>query len=72
MHVTHLPADVGVPLLQDALCEGRGLQLVLVKREVLYQQRRCVFCVEQHNGMDVTRRLKGGAHDKGIRPLRTV
>ena len=51
---TYMPTDVGVPPCQDALGERRGLQLILVKREVLHQQGTRVCCIEAHNRMYIT------------------
>ena len=54
----YLPADAGVPPTKDVLGQGRRFKLVLVKREVLHEQRRKVSRVEQENRIGITGRLR--------------
>ena len=56
--ISHLPADIGVSPGQDALSEGRRLQLVLVKGELLHEHGGHVCGVKPHHWVHITRGLQ--------------
>lgn len=53
----YLPADAGVPPTKDVLGQGWRFKLVLIKGEILDQQRREVRRVKQENRVSITGRL---------------
>ena len=53
----NLPRDVGLSSLQNVLCEGWGLQLVLVKRKVVHEDGIRGAAGEPQHGVGRPRRL---------------